>query len=123
MERGLHALLVIAGRHICGWSKPTELDEDDPDFAQFLRFLKRRAKRIDPEHLHVLETLIDRRLSEWKKRGPDRWGDIRGDRDEEMLMVVSGTKTEEDVSLLWEVPTSLRNVDVQCGAKVIQFYD
>ncbi|HIO46995.1 TPA: hypothetical protein EYN23_06540, partial [Candidatus Poribacteria bacterium] len=25
MERGLHALLVIAGRHICGWSKPTEL--------------------------------------------------------------------------------------------------
>lgn len=122
MERALHAVLVIGGRHVAGWSRPSDFDADDPEFAAFLQFIRDRARQIDPEHVPELNDLIDRIIGEWDARRPERWGDLSGDRDEPVLMRVAGTEASEDDRDSWETPTSMRNVDVECGAEVIHRY-
>lgn len=122
MLRALHALLVIAGRHIAKWEKPTDLDESNPAFSEFLEYLRARVGRIDADHLPEFDALIRKRLDEWMDNRPKRWGDLGGAREERVLMRAAGTDRSEDDPDSWETPTSMRNVDVECRARVISRY-
>lgn len=122
MVRALHALLVIAGRHVAGWNKPTDLDRTDPAFAEFLAYLGRRIQHIDPDHGPEFEAWIETRLREWRDNAPRNWGELVGQRDERVLMRVTGSSATLDDPNSWETPTSMRNVDVECGAAVIPGY-
>ena len=51
-----------------------------------------------------------------------RWGDFRGGRDEPALMRVAGGAVAEGDRDSFETPTSMRNVDVECGADVVARY-
>jgi len=122
MERALHAVLVIAGRHIAGWSKPDEIDVDDAAFCAFLDFLRERVRHIDPDHAQEFEQLLGDRLHEWDVRKPEAWGALMGTSELTTLMRPSGSPVKEDDSSMWEAPTSMRNVDVECVAEVVPRY-
>ena len=122
MERALHAVLVIAGRHVAGWERPSDVDSDQSEFTDFVEFLRERVRRVDPEHLQEFEDLLRERLDEWEARCPDAWGSLIGARGEPALMRPSGTPATEDDFYSWETPTSMRNVDVECGAEVVPRY-
>jgi len=123
MGRALHAILVIAGRHIAGWSGPDEFAANDPTFVGFIDFLRARVQRIDPDHVLEFEELLKRRLEEWRGRGPERWGDFGRETEQRTLMRPAGAIVDEDAPDIWETPTSLRNVDVECSAQVVGRYD
>lgn len=122
MHRALHALLVIAGRHVAKWDRPTDIDDANPAFSDFLDYLRARVARIDADHLPEFDTLIRKRLGEWMDNPPKRWGDLGGSRKERVLMRPAGTDRSEVDPDSWETPTSMRNVDVECRAKVIPRY-
>ncbi len=122
MERALHAVVVIAGRHIAGWGRPSDMDETDKEFREFLEFLRTRVEHIDPDHLLEYDSFLADRLDHWRQNSPDRWGDFSGMRDEPTLMRIAGSDASEDDPYSWPTPTSLRNVDVECSAQVIPRY-
>ena len=122
MERALHAVLVIAGRHVARWARPSDIDPADPAFLEFLEFLQERVRSVDPEHLQEFEELLRLRVDEWEMRCPESWGSLAGVRDEPALMRPSGTAATEGDAHSWETPTSMRNVDVECGAEVTPRY-
>lgn len=122
MERALHAIVIIGGRHVAGWKRPADLQVTDAKFQSFVEFLRSRVKRIDPEHLEEFNALIRERLAEWDGRRPEKWGDLSRSTEERTLMRVVGQPAEIGDPDGWETPTSMRNVDVECGAAVIGRY-
>ncbi len=122
MERALHAVLVIAGRHVADWKRPSDFDASDPTFSAFLDFLRARVSRIDDEHLREFEILLRQLLEDWDARRPERWGDLGRAPDERVLLWPAGMPMHGDFAEAWPTPTSLRNVDVECSAEVIPRY-
>jgi hypothetical protein len=123
MERALHAVLVIGGRHAAGWARPSDLDPDSPEFTEFIATLRDRVKRIDPDHEREFEEMLTRRLSEWGSKKPDIWGILYGEADRPVLMQPTGSQSEIVDPTLWDTPTSLRNVDAECVARVVPRYE
>ena len=121
LERALHAVLVIAGRHVAGWTSPKDIDPDETRFKAFISFLKARVEYVDPHHSKEFEDLLEGRLLEWKDGDAEAWGDITYKSDELVLMRPAGRSVENIASDSWEVPTSMRNVDVACGAEVVRY--
>ncbi len=122
LDRALHAVLVIAGRHIAKWSSPEEFDADDEAFTDFLCSLRARVRSIDEDHLPAFDLLLKTRLEDWQERQPVRWGDLSHRKPGRVLMRTAGSAPLDDDDESWETPTSLRNVDVACGADVITRY-
>ena len=122
MERALHAVLVIAGRHVAGWKRPSDFDREDPAFVNFVEFLRERLRRVDPDHVQEFEDMLRERLDEWEERSSTVWGSLIGTRDEPALMRPSGTASTESDLYSWEVPTSMRTVDVECRADIVPRY-
>jgi hypothetical protein len=122
MERALHAVLVIAGRHVARWRRPAEIDRTDAKFAAFLESMLERVHRIDPNHEVEFREQLERRLREWERRKPEFWGVLVGDVDRSVLMQPAGKIAEFDDPELWETPMSMRNVDVECEARVVPTY-
>ncbi len=122
MERALHAVLVIAGRHVAGWSSPEEVDEDAPEFCEFLDFLSDRAKSVDSEHEGEMRKMARRRMEEWAQRSPEQWGNLGRRTNDTILMRAAGSTPLDDIGEVWDTPTSMRNVDVECEAMVIPGY-
>ena len=120
LERALQAVLVIAGRHIAGWQLPT-LDRNDSKFNEFISFLTKRVRQVDPDHQQDYENILRRRLDEWQHISPDSWGDITGRVKDGVLMKPAGRPTDDTAPDSWEVPTSMRNVDVTCGAAIVRY--
>jgi hypothetical protein len=122
LDRALHAVLVIAGRHVAKWSSPDDFDAKDEAFAGFLDFLRARVQAVDEDHLADYDTTLKARLEEWKERLPRRWGDLFKRKPGRVLMRTAGSPSLDDDDDSWETPTSLRNVDVDCDADVITRY-
>jgi hypothetical protein len=122
LDRALHAVLVIAGRHVAKWSSPEEFDADDEAFADFLRFLRARVRSVDEDHLADYDLVLKARLEDWQERDPVRWGDLSHRKPGRVLMRTAGSEPLDEDDESWETPTSLRNVDVACGADVITRY-
>jgi hypothetical protein len=122
LERALHGVLAIAGRHVALWKTPKEFDHADTRFRSFLNYLTARVKSIDPDHLLDFERLLQKRLDEWELRMPDKWGDFGRNMDERVLLWPAGVPVPPDFSDTWPTPTSLRNVDVECSVAVVPHY-
>lgn len=122
LDRALHAVVIIAGRHVAKWSGPGEIDAEHPEFNRFLRFLRERVESVDPEHLEDFDELLGNRIDEWQQRKPEKWGDLGPPSGETVLMRPSGSTLTSDDEFSWPTPTSMRNVDVECEAQIISRY-
>ncbi len=122
LDRALHAVLVIAGRHAAGWATPRDFDASDPAFAAAIDRIRERVRRIDPEHYREFEEVLARRLQEWEESSAASWGTFGPPQDMRVLMRVAGTVAREGEEESWETLSSMRNVDVECGADVVPRY-
>ncbi len=123
LDRALHAVLIIAARHVAKWSRPDEFDIDDAAFGGFLRFLRARVASVDRDHIAAYEAAMEAKLNEWQDRLPLQWGYLSNRKPGRVLMRTAGSPRLDDDDDSWETPTSLRNVDVECGAEVITRYN
>jgi hypothetical protein len=122
LERGLHAIIAIGARHVAGWSSPSEPALADRTFLAFLEAVRERVRKIDPNHLADFESVLERRLEDWRCGRPEIWGSLAKAEDRAALMKPAGMVTTELGEGIWDTPTSMRNVDVECEARVIPRY-
>lgn len=124
MERALHSLLVIIGRHIAGWKDPADADFDSPEVNTALSVIVDRCKAIDPDHLEVLEERFEDLKKRWSTAGFDTWGTLGNpDKYRLPLMYPAGSSELSDWGgNSWATPSSMRFVDTECEAEVIHIY-
>ena len=123
LERGLPAQLVIAARHLAYLDRPDRLDLEDPAIVQFQERLKRRIEEVDPTHADALARSLQRYLNDWSDTMPEEWGRFGEPPENRPLMYPAGTEPRvEWGGLAWSVPSSMRNVDVECQARVLARY-
>jgi hypothetical protein len=120
LERALHAVLVIVARHVCGLRKPRDLRAGDPRVDAFLKFIRRRAERIDAEHASEVATRLTARLDEWLRSRPDDFGGWHEGTESRLMYPAGGRRPADEDSPCWKTPSSMRNVDAECEARVYQ---
>lgn len=123
IERALHAVLVIAARHIGGIGQPDQVADISNCFSELLAFLKARGSRIDSEHVDILIDRLQHHYRQWREILPSEWGRFGVPPDSRPLMYPAGTAPRDEWDdLAWATPSSMRSVDVECEAHVIGLY-
>jgi hypothetical protein len=126
LERALGALLIIAARHLAGVARPDDFDAEHPEMEAFLEFLQARALSIDPDHADALGEHMHELVSEWEGLCGQQmeWGSFIPS-DEVTFFRAPGSALPEGVpedEAGWVVPTSMRNVDQECQARLVLRY-
>lgn len=123
IERALHAVLVIAMRHICGIVSPDQINISDSGLANVLQFLQTRAERIDAEHSPLVAAKLNQLLNKWNALKPGEWGRFGSPPEGRPLMYPAGTEPRQEWDdLSWPTPSSMRSVDIECEATVLGVY-
>jgi hypothetical protein len=88
-----------------------------------IEFVDARCKRIDSEHSIALLERLKRLLKKWSEVLPHEWGRFGPPPSSRPLMYPAGTEPLDDWDdSAWPTPSSMRNVDVECDARVISTY-
>ena len=125
LEKALHAVLIIAARHIAKVENPSDFSAENTRFNEFCERLKQRCKRIDADHEEVLDDLIERFVSDiWDPSWHNSWGSLSSfDSSEQSLMAPPNTSQEDMRGTAVATPTSLRGVDSECEVRVLKNRD
>ncbi len=124
MERALHAVLVIAARHLGRLASPDQINPKAALFDELIRCLKGRCDGSDPDHADALEKKLRQLLGHWAAVKPSEWGRFGKPPESRPLMYPAGTEPLDDWDdSAWATPSSMRNVDVECQAGVVQKYE
>ena len=123
LERALHAVLVVLVRHFAGLKSPDAINPTVPAINQIIDFIDARCRNVDSEHSVVLLGKLKRLLKDWNDVRPSEWGRFGRPPLSRPLMYPAGTESlEEWDESPWPTLSSMRNVDVECDARVIATY-
>ena len=123
-ERALHAVLVGLVRYLYEGYSPSPQPYPSSDVFEYIEsIIKNRISGVDPNELELSLRLLRERTEEWKNHFPPKYGDFSTPTEELQLMYQAGSKPlDEWDGKSWPTPTSMRNVDASCEAKVIGNY-
>lgn len=124
LRRALHAAAVAYVRQ----SAPENLPPypfPSTDYDKAIQLLRERAIIVDADEVSVLERMADKRARQWGawertdwEANPAPWGDPK-----QGLMRFAGTLPDLDSkATIWDVPTSMRNVDAECRLAISLAY-
>jgi hypothetical protein len=123
LRRALHAAAVAyirqASPHVQPHPFPREL------FDRAIAVLRRRAEKADPRELRRLDEVAQTRARQWDRWERTEWeaNAIGGD-PKQGLMRFAGTLPDLDSrATIWDVPTSMRNVDAECRLRISLAYN
>lgn len=123
VERALHAVLVIVARHIAGVANPNNIELDHLSIQNAIDFLRSRCERSEPTHSEYVERKLHDLLDSWDEFRPGGWGGFGNPPESEPLMYPAGSEPHKDWNAdSWSTPSSMRNVDVECQARVRSTY-
>ena len=125
LRRALHAAVIAYIRQTCREDmEPYPFPEDA--YHRAIELICERADAADGHEVKVVERVAAERKREWvswERTGwdanPSPWGDpVQG------LMRFSGTLPDLDSeATIWDVPTSMRNVDSECRLEISRAYN
>lgn len=129
MDRALHALIFIVVRHIDHLKSAQGFRSDLRSVRVLRHWLSNRVADIDKSHQKVMLDMFDAIVVKWENHreryigGRGGWGipymNDNARPEDPPLMYPSGRKPDERWgSISWEVPQSLRSVDVECECEI-----
>jgi hypothetical protein len=122
LDRALHSVLVILIRHYTQLQSPDTIDLKNESIKEVIKLLKKRCEAIDPEHLGSFDEKINQLLTDWSEITPEEWGSF-GTPDKRPLMYPAGAEPlEEWNNSSWPTLSSMRNIDTECNARVLDRY-
>lgn len=124
LRRALHAAIVAYVRQ----TAPEDLPPypfPSAKYDEAIKLLRERALIADPGEVTALERIADKRARQWDgwertiwEANPAPWGDPK-----QGLMRFAGTLPDPDSkATIWDVPTSMRNVDAECRLTISLAY-
>jgi hypothetical protein len=123
LARALHALLVIAARHLGQVRTPSEFRSGNEGVRSLVERIAARSADVDSEHSGVVASRLQDLVRHWETLGPEDWGGFGDPPENCPLLYPAGTPPRAEwEDLAWSTPSSLRNVDVECSAQVRQIY-
>lgn len=123
LRRALHAAVVAYIRQVSPASEPYPFPRDF--FERAVAILRRRAESADPAELPRLDAMARTRARQWDRWERTEWeaNAIGGD-PKQGLMRFAGTLPDLDSrATIWDVPTSMRNVDAECRLRISLAYN
>ena len=122
-DRALHALAVTLVRYLGGddaRSSPQPWKPVEAIARKAIDAIVARVRQIDPGEADAARRQLEDIFSDWRRNPPPRYGDFRPPSSETPLMYPSGTqKMAEWSEPAYPTPSSMRNVDSTCDARVI----
>jgi hypothetical protein len=124
VERALHALIVTLTRY---WSDDENSRFPVPPASSLEERIRveiiQRVSNVDKREVDAVTRIMDEFFEEWNRLPPAIWGNFNPNSDTVPLMYPSGQHPYEE----WDdraipTPSSMRNVDASCNAKVITHY-
>ncbi|MEQ8790833.1 MAG: helicase-related protein [Pirellulaceae bacterium] len=123
VERALHAVLVIAARLLGGVSHPDAIDPQSSKIQDVIEYLRARCDHSEPSHAEYVKDKLEDLLSSWGEFRPSQWGGFGDPPESEPLMYPAGSEPNKEWNgEAWATPSSMRNVDVECLARVVSTY-
>jgi hypothetical protein len=123
-ERALHALLVGFVRYLS--DRNSESPQPMPDSELIRRIesiIAERVYSIDTDEADQTIRLLMERINEWRRYLPSRYGDFAPPSPILPLMYPAGTTPlDEWDDKPWPTPSSMRNVDASCEARILANY-
>lgn len=122
VRRALHAAAVAHIRQVAPLAGPYPFPGSE--YEEAIAILRERAAIADPGELPVLERWAERRARQWDNWERTMWeaNAITGD-PKQGLMRYAGTLPDLDSkATIWDVPTSMRNVDAECRLRISLAY-
>ena len=123
LRRALHAAAVSHIRQVAPEIGPHPFPQNEYDSA--IKLLRDRAMYVDPEEVVVLDRLARIRAREWDRWERTEWeANYIGGDPRQGLMRFAGTLPDLDSrATIWDVPTSMRNVDAECRLRISLDYN
>ncbi len=122
MDRALHAVLVLIVRHLAGLETPDKIDPSATSINDAISFIRSRCKNTHPEHSSLIENKLRLLLRQWDEFKPGIWGGFGPPPENQPLMHPAGTEPRVEWDMSWPTPSSMRNVDIECIARVVSTY-
>jgi Helicase conserved C-terminal domain len=123
LERALHAVLVSYSRQA-----GSEMTAKSPypypaDLVhRFREIIEQRSRVVDPDETATAIRMLSQRAREWREWQRGQWsGDLQGE-DIPLLRSAGSYATPEQRRLSWSIPSSMRNVDSECEARITTQY-
>jgi hypothetical protein len=124
LRRALHAAAVAFVRQV----SPSDLPPypfPQVEFEEAIALLRERARIADRDEVPILDRMAEKRARQWDgwertqwEANPPPWGDPK-----QGLMRFAGTLPDLDSkATIWDVPTSMRNVDAECRLAISLAY-
>jgi hypothetical protein len=122
LRRALHAAAIAYIRQVAPSSDPHPFPRAEYDDA--ISLLRERAAVVDPDELAVFDRMADRRARQWDSWQRTTWeANVIGGDPKQGLMRRAGTLPDLDSkAMIWDVPTSVRNVDAECRIRISAAY-
>jgi hypothetical protein len=124
LGRALHAAAVSHIRQSSQIGLPV-YPFPGPEYDTAVGLLRERAVLADPDELPTLEREQRKRANEWAKWERTTWSaNVIGGDPKQGLMRYAGTLPDmEAEATMWDVPTSMRNVDAECRLEISLDYN
>lgn len=122
LERALHAVIVIIARHLAAVETPDKVDTESISIENAIEYIRSRCERFAPEHMEVLVSRARLLLKQWDEFRPSIWGGFGRPPENQPLMYPAGSEPRNEWDMSWATPSSMRNVDVECQARVVSVY-
>lgn len=122
-DRALHALAVTLVRYFGGdaarmWPQPWKPVEEL--VSKVTETIAARVRAVDPDEEEATRRQLKEIFSDWRGNPPPRYGDFRPPSADTPLMYPAGTqKLAEWSEPTYPTPSSMRNVDSTCDARVL----
>ena len=123
-SRALHALLVGMVRF---FGNPENVDNPNimPSkklLDNIMDYILDRVQSIDPDEVSHTKERLQEKIDDWNRWRPTIYGDFSSGDSTPLMYPHGSTPNPKWGDRGWPTPTSMRNVDAECNAKVISNY-